>query len=60
MQIYTEICPIRFSKEQKATLKELAARNIKVTEFIREAVSEKLAREHKDLIVKPKEFEKHF
>ena len=60
MQIYTEVYPIRFSKEQKATLKKLAERNIKVPEFIREAVREKLAREYKDLIVKPKAFKVPF
>jgi predicted transcriptional regulator len=60
MQIYTEVYNIRFSKEQKATLKKLAERNIRVPDFIRQAVKEKLQREYKDLIVKPKKVEVPF
>lgn len=60
MQIYTEIYNIRLSKLQKQTLDKLAERKIKVPQFIREAIKEKLQREYKDLIVKPKKIEVPF
>ncbi len=55
MKIYTEIQPLRVSKTQKETLDKLSKRDIKVSQFIRDAISEKIQREYKDLIVKPKE-----
>lgn len=56
MQIYTENISLKVSKTQKQTLDKLSKRNIKVSIFIREAIKEKIEREYKDLIEKPKEF----
>lgn len=55
MQIYTEGLSLKISKTQKETLNKLAERNVKVSDFIRKAISEKLQRDAKDLVVKPKE-----
>jgi len=56
MQIYTENISLKISKTQKQTLEKLSTRNIKVSKFIREAIKEKIEREYKDLVEKPKEF----
>lgn len=60
MQIYTEQLSLKISKTQKQTLDKLAERNIKVSNFIRDAIKEKLQREYKDLIFKPKAIEVPF
>ncbi len=45
---------IRISETQLATLKKMKSYNIDTGRFIREAISEKIKREYKDLIPKPK------
>lgn len=54
MQIYTEQISLKISATQKQTLQKLEKRNIKVSQFIRDAIKEKLQRDCKELIVKPK------
>lgn len=54
MQIYTEQMSLKISATQKQTLSKLEERNIKVSQFIRDAIKEKLQRDCKDLVVKPK------
>lgn len=53
MERYTEVTTIKLSKIQKQTLYKLRSRNIRVSQFIREAISEKLKRDAAELIVKP-------
>jgi post-segregation antitoxin (ccd killing protein) len=50
---YTETQNIKISKIQKETLNKLKERNIRVSDFIRKAISEKLKRDAKELIIKP-------
>lgn len=50
---YTEVKVIKLTKLQSQTLKKLSIYNIRVCDFIRDAISEKLERE-KHEIVKPK------
>ena len=52
MQQYTEVVTLKISKTQKETLAKLKQRNVKVSKFIRLAISEKLKRDAKELIVK--------
>jgi post-segregation antitoxin (ccd killing protein) len=54
MEQYTEVTTIKLSKIQKETLNKLKERNIRVSDFIRKAISEKLKRDAKELIPKPK------
>ncbi len=54
MEIYTEKISIKVSKIQKQTLEKLKLRKIKVSEFIRKAIAEKIKRDAKELEVKPK------
>ena len=54
MKIYTEQISLKISATQKQTLEKLEKRNIKVSQFIRDAIKEKLQRDCKKLIVKPK------
>jgi post-segregation antitoxin (ccd killing protein) len=54
MEQYTEITTIKLSKVQKQTLGKLRERKVKVSQFIRDAISEKLKRGASELIVKPK------
>ncbi len=54
MQKYTETQNLKISKIQKETLDKLKSRNIRVSQFIRDAISEKLKRDASELIVKPK------
>ena len=54
MENYTEVITLKISKVQKSTLNKLRSRNIKVSHFIREAISEKINREAKELKEKPK------
>jgi post-segregation antitoxin (ccd killing protein) len=53
MEQYTEVTTIKLSKIQKQTLAKLKARNIRVSQFIRDAIKEKLERDASELIVKP-------
>ena len=54
MELYTEVTTIKLSKIQKQTLGKLKERKIRISQFIRDAISEKLIRDASDLIVKPK------
>jgi hypothetical protein len=47
MQKYTEIYSFKISKEQKETLIKLEKYNIKVSQFVRTAISEKIKRDYK-------------
>ena len=51
---YTKVKVIKIRDIQDKTLKKLAAYNINVAQFIRDAIAEKIKREHKDLLPKPK------
>ena len=54
MQKYTKTKVIRISEMQLTTLQKMKYYNIDVGKFIRDAISEKISREYKDLIPKPK------
>lgn len=51
---YTKVKVIKITDIQDATLKKLDSYQINVAQFVRDAISEKIQREHKDLIPKPK------
>lgn len=53
MQLYTEIVTIKISKSQRQTLAKLKDRKIKISNFIRNAIAEKIKRDAQELIVKP-------
>lgn len=53
MEQYTEVTTIKLSKIQKQTLGKLRERNIKVSQLIRDAISEKLKRDASELIARP-------
>ena len=53
-QKYTKVKVLKITETQYQTLKNLEKYNVRVCDFIREAISEKLQRE-KIEIVKPKE-----
>ena len=46
---------IRINETQYLTLKKMKSYNVDVGKFIRDAISEKIKREYKDLIPKPKD-----
>ena len=52
--MYTEIITLKITPIQKQTLDKLKQRNIKVSDLIRKAIAEKLKRDAKELIEKPK------
>jgi len=54
MELYTEVITVKISKVQHQTLGKLRGRKIKVSQFIRDATSEKIKRDAKELEVKPK------
>jgi len=54
MQKYTKTKVIRISEIQLKTLQKMKYYNIDVGVFIRDAISEKLKREYRDLLPKPK------
>jgi hypothetical protein len=54
MKNYTKTKVIRISETQLLTLQKMKSYNIDTGRFIREAISEKIKREYKDLIPKPK------
>ena len=54
MELYTEVITLKVSKIQSETLKKLRNRNIKVSNFIRIAIAEKIIRDANELQVKPK------
>lgn len=54
MQKYIKTKVIRISETQLITLQKMKSYNVDVGEFIRQAISEKIKREYKDLLPKPK------
>ena len=52
--LYTEIFTLKISETQKQTLSKLRDRNIKVSDFVRKAIAEKINRDYKELQPKPK------
>jgi len=60
MEIYNKQISLKISELQKETLNKLSSRNIKVSNFIRLAIKEKLERDYKDLVVKPEKFKMPF
>ena len=54
MQKYTEIVTLKISLTQKKTLNKMRERNIRVADFIRKAIKEKIDREYQELKPKPK------
>ena len=54
MQTYTKTKVIRISETQLNTLQKMKSYNVDVGNFIREAIAEKIKREYKELILKPK------
>ena len=57
MKQYTKTKVIRISETQLKTLQKMKSYNIDVGNFIREAIQEKIKREYKELILKPKKSE---
>lgn len=57
MKSYTKNITINVSEIQYQTLEKIRANNIKVGNFIRESIAEKIKREYKELILKPKKSE---
>ena len=60
MEKYTEVTTIKLSKIQKQTLAKLKDRKIRVSQFIRDAISEKLIKDARELIVNPEKFKVPF
>ena len=52
--LYTEVFTLKISATQKRTLEKLKSRNIKVSDFIRKAIAEKIQRDYAELKDKPK------
>lgn len=51
---YTKVKVIKITEVQYNTLKKLDSYQINVAKFIRDAIAEKIKREHSELIPKPK------
>ena len=54
MQKYTKTKVIRISENQLSTLQKMKSYKVDVSQFIRDAIAEKIKTEYKDLIPKPK------
>ena len=54
MKNYTKTKVIRISEMQLNTLQKIKSYNVDVGKFIRDAISEKIKREYKVLLPKPK------
>lgn len=52
--IYTKVKVIKITETQNNTLLKLKSYNINVSNFIRDAIKEKIKRDYKDLMPKPK------
>ena len=52
--LYTEVFTLKISSTQKRTLEKLKSRNIKVSDFVRKAISEKIKRDYAELQDNPK------
>lgn len=53
---YTEVKVIKLTKIQSQTLKKLGNYNIRVCDFIRDAISEKLERDKHEILKPKKEY----
>ena len=51
---YSKVKVLKISETQHQTLEKLRNRKVNVAQFIREAIAEKINRDAKDLIIKPK------
>lgn len=51
---YSEVFVLKISKTQKQTLQKIKERGFVVSKFVRDAIKEKINREHADLKPKPK------
>lgn len=51
---YTEVFVLKISKEQKQTLEKIKERGFVIQKFVRDAIKEKIKREHKELKQRPK------
>jgi hypothetical protein len=56
-KLLTKTKVIRISENQLQTLQKIKNYNVDVGKFIREAIAEKIKREYKQLILKPKKSE---
>lgn len=54
MQKYTKVKVIRITETQQKTLQKMKSYNVDVGKFIRDAIAEKIKKEYKDLLPKPK------
>lgn len=54
MKSYTKNITINVSEIQYQTLEKIRLNNVKVGNFIREAIAEKIKRDYQELILKPK------
>ena len=54
MTLYTEFIGFKISKTQKQTLDKLKGYNINVSQFVRNAIKEKIERDYDDLKEKSK------
>lgn len=54
MKKYTKVKVIRISEVQLETLQKMKSYNVDVGKFIRDAISEKIKKEYKKLLPKPK------
>jgi hypothetical protein len=54
MKQYTKTKVIRISETQLNTLQKMKSYNVDVGKLIRDAIAEKIQREYKDLLPKPK------
>ena len=52
--LYTEVFTLKIYYKKKRTLEKLKSRNIKVSDFVRKAISEKIQRDYAELKDKPK------
>jgi len=60
MKRYTKSKVIKITETQFVTLIKMKSYGINVCKFIRDAIAEKIAREHKDLVPKVKEVKPPF
>lgn len=54
MKTYTKTKTLRISKTQHNTLVKMKSYKVDVSEFIRQAIKEKIQRDYKELLPKPK------
>lgn len=50
MEIYTEVITLKITKTQKETLNKLKSKKVKISNFIRLAIKEKLEREKHEIL----------